>query len=163
MINIKEISIGNYLTIDNPKYHPNVKGVPLRVYNICESASLKNNETSYAISLEQINKEANTHYDSYSQLIEFIKPIELSHEMLIKLGFYVEEDLGDMTYYEHKSDKANKRHYAICNNHDEWQLLWITRGGGYCVLIHDESYFQYVHQLQNLWYSLNGVELKFEE
>lgn len=84
-----------------------------------------------------------------------LSPIELTHELLEKCGFVVSEDLGDMVYYQF----PNQNHgYGICRNHDEWEF-YRYHGIGMEVLIYDEKHFQYLHQLQNLYWCLCGEEL----
>jgi len=84
--------------------------------------------------------------------------IPLCENWLFALGFEKTEDLGDMIYYELKG--SGTRRYTICNNHDEWEFSLTVRDE-YITLIYDEPFFQCVHHLQNLWYSLTGKELEF--
>lgn len=88
------------------------------------------------------------------KLFEF-KPIPLTEQLIIKFGFDKVEDLGDMISYEFK-DK--KRGYGIKYDHEEW-VFYLYAGTSYTPLICDAEPFQYVHQLQNLYFALTGIEL----
>ncbi len=84
------------------------------------------------------------------------EPILLSEEWLLCLGFEKVEDLGDMISYEIKSSK--RRGFGVKYDHEEW-VFYLYAGNTYTTLIYDEPYFQYVHQLQNAYFSLTGIEL----
>lgn len=74
----KDLRIGNYVTVDNPKYHPNLKDIPVMVTSISQTMRIA--KWTYAVSLEHINQENNKHYINYAQFICFIKPIPLTAE-----------------------------------------------------------------------------------
>ena len=74
-----------------------------------------------------------------------IKPIELNKEWLIKFGFKV---------FEFDNEKLNQYKYKN-------RIISIINGN-----FVDRSSFvviKYVHQLQNLYFTLNGEELKVNE
>lgn len=79
-----DIMIGNIVTVDNPKHHPKLKGVPLRVTGIQEVDF--GNSVECHLNLEHINQDPNTYYDTYSQFFRFIRPIHLTEEILLKAG-----------------------------------------------------------------------------
>lgn len=84
-------------------------------------------------------------------------PIEITEEWLLKLGFECISDGGDQKRFALKNRDSNY-FYAISLDHEE---ICLERKDimGYYTLIWNESYLQYVHQLQNLFFSLRGIEL----
>jgi len=82
MINVENLRVGNLVHVENPKHHPKLKGVILRVTSISQV------DGGYSIGLEHTNKNPNTYYETYAQLLKYIEPISLSPERLIELGFY---------------------------------------------------------------------------
>jgi hypothetical protein len=88
--------------------------------------------------------------------LEYIKPIPITLEWMEKLGFEKTDDYGDQIYYEPKD--RDKRHYYICFDHDDISF-GLSVFGNCTSLIYDDKNLQYVHQFQNLYYALTGVEL----
>ena len=88
---------------------------------------------------------------------EDFRPIPLTEEWLLKLGFECISDGGDQKRFALKNRNSNY-FYAISLDHEE---ICLERKDimGYYTLIWNESYLQYVHQLQNLFFSLCGIEL----
>lgn len=82
--------------------------------------------------------------------IEAIEPIELTVEWLEKFGF---EKCAGGYYYKKFNEDYNI--YVSPQN-------WIELGNGF-----DDDVFltqcDYVHQLQNLWFSLKGEELEYDK
>jgi hypothetical protein len=85
-----------------------------------------------------------------------VEPILLTEEWLLKFGFEKTDDYGDQIYYEPKD--RDKRNYYICFDHDEISF-GLSVFGNCTNLIYDAEHLQYVHQFQNLYYSLTGIEL----
>ncbi len=152
-----DLRIGNFVTVDNPKYHPQLKGVLLRVIGIQENIIA--DKVEHCLQLEHINKKANTYYQTYSQFIEYINPIPLTEQWLLDLGF--EKCTGRYGVYY--------KHYAL-----EGFRVWFPHdiyGWGYTVGRKDfetgDTYWvknevRYVHQLQNLFFALTQEELIFK-
>jgi len=141
-----ELRIGNLVTVNNPKYHPKLKGVVLRV------TSISPNGDEYSIGLEHINQKPNTYYQSYSQFLKFIEPIQLEKEVL-----------ND----NFKSDNGNfwidlQTHYLeLITVGSDWfpiysQLPEFSSEEEQRVNLNS---IQFVHQLQNLYFTLKGEEL----
>lgn len=136
-----ELRIGNYVTVDNEKYHPKLKSVVLLVQAIDYNRDTENKNT-HSINLEHINQEENKYYESYAQFIKFINPIPLTEEWLVKFGF---------------NNKGNK--YTIDNSRIICHLkIDIKVSGSKYRLNHIKN----VHQLQNLYFALTGEELTIE-
>lgn len=125
-----ELRIGNLVTVNNPEYHPKLKGVILRV------TSISPNSDDYSVGLEHINQKPNTYYETYSQFIRFIEPIQLTEEWLVKFGF----------------DKAVNGWWSS----DE---IFSYRDGYFGFGVDRHTKIQYVHELQNLYFALTGEEL----
>ena len=129
-----ELRIGNLVTVNNPEYHPKLKGVILRV------TSISLNSDDYSVGLEHINQKPNTYYEAYSQFVRFIEPIQLTEEWLLKFG-------ANKYEFEHKENQ-----YRIEN------MLFVIREN----IFFDYGTgvkLQFVHQLQNLYFAINSEEL----
>lgn len=146
-----ELRIGNIVTVDNPKYHPQLKGVLLRVTGIQEKVISNNIE--HCLNLELTNKKANSYYQTYSQFIEYIKPIELTEQWLLDLGFE-KEHVDFRTQYNpaaYIGSVLRLNEFTVYLNKPE--IEWSYR---VTVIIAPK----YLHQLQNLFFALTNCELK---
>ncbi|HHT04032.1 MAG TPA: hypothetical protein GX005_06925 [Bacteroidales bacterium] len=143
---ITELRIGNLVTVDNPKYHPQLKGVLLRVTGVQERSINGAIETS--VTLEHSVKSM-VEYQTYSQFIEYIKPIPLTEQWLLDFGFKVKREFYDkgklsILLANLKDYHSNGRVY-----YNSWAIM--------------ESQPKYVHQLQNLYFALTQEELILKE
>lgn len=91
--------------------------------------------------------------------IEFIKPIEITEELLLKFGFkenIIENDI----YFIYKDSL-----FAIWNVNDEFNNYFECGKLIYCDSFYSEciSTLKFVHQLQNLYFALTNEELNFIE
>lgn len=86
-------------------------------------------------------------------------PIPLTEEWLLKFGFELNEDLGDMKYYQMPN---KKRGFGVCFDHEEISF-YLFNIKGIVNLIYGESFFEYVHYFQNLYFSLTNEELTFKQ
>jgi len=87
---------------------------------------------------------------NYYQLNEYIKPIPLTEEWLLKLGF-------DKLYYHSVYSQPNanifsKRGYFI----KHYKRMDVE----YYRFVREDVTIKYVHQLQNLYFALTGDELE---
>ena len=89
-----------------------------------------------------------------------LKPLPITEQWLVDFGFEKTDDYGDQIYYELKTEGS--RGYYVCFDHEEWVFGLSVRNECTC-LIYDEPHFQYVHQLQNLYFALTGEELTLKE
>lgn len=124
-MNVKELRIGNYISVRNDVRKVNsVSGSPRseRISTTIDGCNF-----------------AECHFSEDS-----IRPIPLSKEWLVKLGF--------TTY------TINKWDFPI-ENDDYYHIVkfkgWNFRGLGYTM-----CKIEYVHQLQNLYFALTGKELE---
>lgn len=109
------------------------------------------------IKVEQITKrkigyhrngdKSRMHYLKYSE----IKPIEITEDILIRLGF---EETFDDTYPEIlRYDKINVIKF------DERLLVYIFNK---CIDCHFSDRIKYIHELQNAYYVVNNKELHLQ-
>jgi len=131
----EDLRIGNCVTIENAKSWLDLKGIPMVVIGIDKILQpLKMVAfplSKYSIRLEGIER------TEYNQFEEFIQPIEVNEEWLIKLGFIKDVD-------------TNYRWFLL----DESLTYDLD---DYCIRISDSWEFgkrKYVHELQNLIYAL---------
>jgi len=129
----KELRIGNYVIVDNPKHHPSLK----KEVSVITSVS----EESVGIQCD-----VELHYYDIGQRLVFIKPIPLTEEWLIKFGFVYDENTGffrSVVFGRIYID--NGRHtFCFCNKNGILKVV------------------EYVHQLQNLYFALTGEELEIK-
>jgi len=79
MIKATDLRIGNYVVIDNDKYHKDLKNVPVQVIGIEERKNKLFPDSKHVIKLR-------VNWDDRSQFEEFIKPIPLTEDVLSKTG-----------------------------------------------------------------------------
>lgn len=93
------------------------------------------------------------HFLAYSQ----IEGIPLTTEFLIKFGFDGEGDGTDLWAYEFPIPAGwNRTPYSMSLNDDgEWDIYWSKEG--------PITEIKYVHQLQNLYFTLTGEELTLKQ
>lgn len=93
------------------------------------------------------------HNPIFSRDINELKPIPLSEEWLLKFGFAVDDAYGVFIYmnkHDHDTDKISFR------NSEGFVCYHVMQYRSLC------KHIKYVHQLQNLFYSLTGEELKIK-
>lgn len=141
-----ELRLGNIVSINNKEQHPNLIGVPLRVTSIHPSIGL-NGGITHGVCLEEVERKTNQFYGYWSQLIQFIEPIPITEELILKCGFvkaggfYYTYNCSFTLNYD-KFDDGSYNATSQCNN--------IARG------------IKHLHQLQNLYFALNGKELEIK-
>ena len=148
---IQELRIGNIVMVDNPKYHPRLDGIPLRVTGFEERVI--SSRSDHVVRLEHIKQKPNSFYESYSQFLKFIKPITLTEEILLKCGFEKDDtgvDMFDPDYAEWYQMEFPVIG-ILCQSSDKKYLFDENT---------DTLRIQYLHQLQNLFFDLTGEELE---
>lgn len=136
-----DLRIGNLVTIDNPKAWPKLKGLPLPVCLVTGELDRDFPNSTGAVHLKGER-------ETYSQFDEFIAPITLTEEWLTKFGFSILSE-----GYWHK----NKIMVGYTTNDDVIQYEYLTGVGESQTEMLD---LEFVHQLQNLFHSITGEELK---
>ena len=136
MIKANEIRLGNWIELIYCPYGPDISS---------EYKQVDIEEIQRAKGLLGVN--------SFRQ-----EPIPLTPEILEKCGLVVSEDLGDMVFYEFPNLSYG---YGVCYDHEEWEFYRYS-SIDHRALIHDASFFQSLHQLQNIYFSLTGEEFEIE-
>jgi len=80
-------------------------------------------------------------------------PLEISEEILLKVGFDVAEDSGDSKAFSIKGFD-----FYVGIDHEDLRFDYVTKSGFYCVF-YDDVRLQHLHQLQNIYFALTGQEL----
>lgn len=134
-----ELKLGNLVTIDNEESWSELKGKVMSVVSINYNTDLKifpkSSHHFGLIDIEHLYKK------EYNQFIEFLQPIPLTEEWLVKFGWEKSGEWFYMDYYEMNLNgifNPSDAHYTIHND------------------------IKYVHQLQNLYFALTGEELKIK-
>lgn len=87
------------------------------------------------------------HFREFDSFTEVLEPIELSHEILVKLN--ANKIYEDKNLYEIGVLTFNFSAYGLC--------LWNNNSNS---IVFGTRPFKYLHQLQNLYFDLTGVELQ---
>ena len=141
-----ELRLGNLVTIDNEKYWAKLKNMPLKVIAITQMPQLDG--STNGVSLEHINQIPNTFYETYSQFIHFIKPIQINEAWLKSFGFQETYNSQFRLKFDHS---VNFIGFDFSKNEDK-SMEGFRYYGHYMKI-------KYVHELQNLVYALTGEEL----
>ena len=139
-MNAKELRLGNLVTIDNPKHHSGLKGLFMKVTGIMEY-----NPDDCSISVQPI---LNAEY-SYSQLSKFIKPIQLNRGWLVDSFGFIDDTITISLGLIMLADNRENGSFTC----------WYKHFGEYNRI---EIDVKYVHELQNLYFSLTKEELKLK-
>lgn len=140
----QDLRIGNLVYVDNEKYWPKLKGIPLEVTGISENCDVDGLST-HSISLKYINQKKNTYYETYSQFIKFIEPIPLTEDSLLKLDF---------VNHGYEGLEWSKDGITIIGGND--------LGFGVKINVRIDLDFEYVHELQNYYQLCTKKELTFK-
>ncbi|EHQ41576.1 hypothetical protein [Myroides odoratus] len=146
MIQASELRLGNLVFVDNKKYHPKLKNIPVVVTGIEKKTLTNDQKQSFPFSDSSIRivpTQGEFKDLEIGQLNEFIKPIELTEERLLQCGF---KHTGNGFY------ELLGTHIGLCNIGDVFfnvGFKGITIGN-----------IKYLHQLQNLYFALTGKELE---
>ena len=81
--------------------------------------------------------------------VDRVIPIPITEEWLLKFGFSGSEGVIDLT----NEGSGNDDYFNL--NYDSENGMWIYFNEGWMYLLH----IKFVHQLQNLYFSLTGEEL----
>lgn len=134
MVNIKELRIGNIIA---GKYHSIIQSISSIVKDISYSGE-------YCICL----------YNGDKYGIDYIEPIQLTEELLVKCGMN-ECDDACFVRYAYRNGKF-KMNIMICGL--KKYILSINDIENRCQICNVEV--KYLHQLQNIYFDLTGKELE---
>ena len=157
----EELRIGSYVYVDNEKNHPQLKDIPMKVTSISEAESLKRGIWTHAIGIEHIIKlkreSKNNNFEdwyqsnrAYNQFLFLIKPLPLTEDWLLRFDFRRINHIHGHSGHSLSKSKINPCHIYIENNTLKFMGYYVGK-------------FKYVHQLQNLYYSLTQKELGYEK
>lgn len=143
-MNAKELRIGNLIKIENELYWPTLKDIPLMVNSISAISNV-DIENKFSIGCEHINKITNAYYQNYHQFAEYIQPIPLTEEWLLKLNVDIEK-VNNYIFIIDRFRLSWNKTYKFWYVMDKTSLCYITK-------------VEYIHEWQNTYYVLNGTEL----
>jgi hypothetical protein len=131
-----ELRIGNLVELNNPNYRPKDTGKTFHIWKI----------DSMDDSCNGVCAEDMPYAEVFGQFLKHIKPIPLTEEWLVKFGFFEK--------YKSTSNRWNIGGFELHDCEDDDEKL---QG----VFLYDfKLEVKYVHQLQNLYFALTGVELE---
>jgi hypothetical protein len=146
-MNAFELRLGNYVTIDNPEGWPQVKNVPVQVFEVKEKKDALELFPDSCGAVSMIYGDTR-----FSQFDEFVKPIPLTEDWLKRFGF---------------EDDSYGRFYKKFNGNETITISFEdyahTRLAEHPVEVKDFSLninCKFVHSLQNLYYALTGEDFK---
>lgn len=138
-----ELRINNIVLLDNKEYWPEVANIPMLITQITETESLKRGKWTYSVGLKELNQSAG-YNDTYSQFIDFIKPIPLTEDWLLKMGFGKWENKKIWSYKSVLIYYHSKHMFCYGKSYSRTKL-------------------KYIHQVQNLIFALTGTELTIND
>lgn len=166
-MNAEELRIGNLVTIDNPKAWPLLKGVILIVTGVDNKTDIHFPNSTGSVSLYGKDKFFS---NTYSQFDEFIKPIPLTEEWLLKAGF---ERLPHMNITNALiKDIGRNRIISIGNVGTANEMVWLCEVSAtdpktivdlICIRNYDYDGRTFVHHIQNIHHDLSGTELEIKQ
>lgn len=101
---------------------------------------------TYNVDLNYIEERKNIVIPAHSQFIEFIKPIPITEDILVKCGFI-------------KSESET----AVYFNYGTSLLISFPKNDKYFLVSYNGAFYDHVesvHQLMNLYFALTGKELE---
>jgi len=153
-MNQNELRIGNLVTVNNPEFHPKLKGVVLEVTSIHESGNREG--YTHGVGLRHVNQIPNRYYETYSQFVRFVEPILLTAELALGLGFKRFESDGVVGF-----DTFEPEEKTIWYEIGKFTLVqWGENTEFYFSDNNLRIPVKYVHKLQNLYFEHTGVELQ---
>jgi len=135
-----KINEGNYFYVENPKHHSDLKN---KIMVVVGTEQLRKDE-SRRVKLNHINDDDNIVLPAVSQFEKFIRPIKITIQWLIDLGF---------TKSEHINNRYNLEPIEIYINPADLNYPIVVYYQGMSV-----PNIEFVYQLQNLYCSLTGKE-----
>jgi hypothetical protein len=162
-IQLSELKMGNLVTVNNPNSWPELKDIPMRVIGVAEKLDEFFPESKGDVSVVDPEGEV------YHQFNQFILPIHLSEEWLIKLGA---ETVGEFKIFESFLIELGRNRRLSISVQPGNQYIWIqeytkedrtTVNDLVCLFNGDYDGTLYVHTLQNIFHAIRGTELTLTE
>jgi len=146
-----DLRVNNIVRLNNLEYHPEFNG------RLCIVQGVQANNANGCVVWLRVAGDLPIHEKIVSnicQLIEYVAPVELTPEILEKCGFERKFNYASNRNSFHVSSKG--RDFALeVIDENQWSFYQINNVG----MIHRLASLQYLHQLQNLYYTLCGTEL----
>jgi hypothetical protein len=132
---------------------PDIQGVTFVVSGISERIEKCFPDSTASVKL----RSPKIPYHTYSQFNEFIFGIPLTEDWLIKAGFEKDWENDEEQYY-------SKDGFDQLADYGGQSIVLRKEGSPYfnCGYYNNEIHFEFVHQLQNLYFALTGEELQFK-
>jgi hypothetical protein len=155
-MDIKELRFGNIVLLNNPKSWNELQNIPMKVKGIGINPTPLDgvNET---ITVEKVYKNKYKIHENYSQYAQFIEPIRLTEEWIVKLGFNCINRTKMAFKLYHNNENADFSSLIlkeVGNN-----PIWFYAGNNRWTINPFTVEIKYVHQLQNLYFALSEKEL----
>ena len=139
MIQANELRIGNFISMD------------FAGPTDCTVVAIDQDQIFY---IPRLKVEEKT--DLLRSLMVYVNPIPLTEEWLFKVGFVF--DLKDDEYKDGVHNEVFSGSICVQKRHGNSNHKWELSIG--CI---DIRFFNYLHELQNLYFALTGKELKIEK
>jgi len=140
---VTELRVGNLVKSNNPIYRHEWLGKTLAILEIKD-------ESVSVIAVDELPCAF-----VGGQFLKYIEPIELTPEILIKVGF-TERSNSQGTYYHIKHKEFGGYAYDLEKKYIS--TYYPAACNGFCSLD-----IEYLHQLQNLYFALTGEELTLKQ
>lgn len=154
---VNELRVGNIVFVDT---YTELEGVPMRIESISYNALCKE---YYSMVVRHIKDRFNF---AYYPLLHIMKPIPLTEELLLRCGF------KRIQHFTVKNslilDIGRGRELSIGDVENCNQMMYVYKRDGdaitdiVCLHNYDYDGWLYLHQLQNLYFTITGEELKVE-
>jgi hypothetical protein len=144
-----ELRPGNFVTINNPTSWLALKGIPLMVTGVQLTTDEHFPNSKGSVSLYGRDK---WFQNTFNQFEEFIEPILLTEEWLLKFGWVWNSECKSYERFPNYDIRMNLRFHDVSMSYTMFNHVLkatVVRR------------ILYVHQLQNLFFSLTGEDLKF--
>lgn len=157
MIDTRELRYGNLVTIDNPIHWKKMKDIPVFILKV---------ESYDGEDFPKSNGHCGLYYEStretFNQMSEFINPILLTEDILLKLGFELQH-MGNKHYTINDPNGYKDSHKISIfpTMNEQWHIAFSDNLGGYKDYI-PTTKVQYLHKLQNLYFALTNKELTIQ-
>lgn len=159
----KELRLGNYVRINNREFHPTVSNDIMMVVGIKYNSSKYFPSSRNDVSMLNQDK-----YDfiQYCQMEEFIDPIPISEDVLLKLGF---ENWGSGKHYKGIAEYTRFVLHNVIDGTSNFEVHKEIDTDDYIISCDDNERInfginiRYVHQLQNFFFSICGYDLAYNK
>ncbi|MGG5506725.1 MULTISPECIES: hypothetical protein [unclassified Myroides] len=157
MIQASELRLGNLVLVDNQRYHPKLKNVPVIVTGIEKKTLTSDQKQSFPFSDSSIRvmpTKGDLKGLEIGQLNEFIKPIELTEERLLQCGFRKNKTRSSVIYFLPIPNLRMEIHATFF--HGQFIIELVNH------VLPIVTEVRFLHQLQNLYFVLTEKELEIK-